>query len=199
MIGQLVNALTKTALGGSLFCLTVAGVSPATGLVYNFTASSPRGIYKTADAKVLETTYRDSALERDPRRRAYVLVCPDQRWPTLRRNPNYRYPGTCDDGLAALIKPVAAWPGDTVNTSPSGVSVNGTLIPHSAPLSADSHGKELHHYDFGTYKVQPGQLWLISSYSVRSYDSRYYGPIPFSAVRAWLTPLAVERHAKETD
>ncbi len=125
----------------------------------------------------------------------YAFFCPDQRWPGLKDNPNTRRSlGTCPDGYAALLKPVVAWPGDTVTTSPAGVAVNGRPVPNSAPLMRDSLGRELHPYPYGTYEVLAGQIWVVSSYSSKSFDSRYFGPVPLKTVREWVRPLITERY-----
>ena len=77
--------------------------------------------------------------------------------PVSEDNPNTRRSlGTCPDGYAALLKPVVAWPGDIVTTSPAGVVVDGTPVPNSSPLTRDSLGRELHPYPYGTYEVLAG-------------------------------------------
>jgi conjugative transfer signal peptidase TraF len=100
--------------------------------------------------------------------------------------------GNCPDGEEALIKPVSAWPGDTVTTTPNGVVVNGAIILNSTPNTRDPFGKDLHPYAYGNYKVPAGQLWVVSNYSARSFDSRYFGPIPVTSIRSWLKPVIVE-------
>ena len=155
------------------------------GFVFNFTHSAPFGIYRQA-AEPTMATRKNSP---------YAFFCPDQRWPGLRNNPNTRRNlGTCPDGYAAFLKPVVAWPGDVVTTSPDGVIVDGTLVPNSSPLTRDSLGRELHPYPYGTYEVPEGQIWVVSSYSSRSFDSRYFGPVPLRTVREWVRPLITERY-----
>ena len=81
---------------------------------------------------------------------------------------------------------MAAKPGDEVVASSAGVTVNGKLLPRTAPLRRDSSGRSLAPWPFGRYTIAPGTLWVASSYHPRSYDSRYLGPIRESAVRARL-------------
>jgi conjugative transfer signal peptidase TraF len=153
------------------------------GFVFNFTHSAPLGIYRPVRGPA------GALRERSP----YAFFCPDQRWPGLKDNPNTRRSlGTCQDGYAALVKPVVAWPGDTVTTSPAGVAVNGKPVSNSAPLTQDSLGRELHPYPYGTYQVLAGQIWVVSSYSSKSFDSRYFGPVPLKTVREWVRPLITE-------
>ena len=155
------------------------------GFVFNFTHSAPFGIYRQASEPTVATRKNSP----------YAFFCPDQRWPGLNNNPNTRRSvGTCPDGYAALLKPVVAWPGDVVTTAPGGVVVNGTPVPNSSPLTHDSLGRELYPYPFGTYQVPDGQIWVVSSYSSRSFDSRYFGPVPLRTVREWVRPLITERY-----
>jgi conjugative transfer signal peptidase TraF len=170
-------------LGASAAVLAVA--FGEFGFVFNFTHSAPLGIYRPVAAPTGPL----------PGSSPYAFFCPDQRWPGLKNNPNNRRSlGTCPDGYAALLKPVVAWPGDTVTTSPAGVAVNGTRVSNSAPLTRDSLGRDLHPYPYGTYQVLAGQIWVVSSYSAKSFDSRYFGPVPLTTVREWVRPLITERY-----
>jgi conjugative transfer signal peptidase TraF len=153
------------------------------GLVFNYTHSSPFGIYREiADP---ESTPHNPA--------TYVFFCPDVRWPTMKGQPNYRDPmRTCPDGFSPLIKPVVAWPGDAVEVSAAGIIVNGQPLPNTATINGDSRGQQLYPYPAGTYRVQADELWVVSSFSPRSFDSRYFGPIPLRSVHSWIRPLLVE-------
>jgi len=70
-----------------------------------------------------------------------------------------------------------------VDVSAAGIAVNGVRVPNTAPLAADSARRPLEHWPFGHYVVAPGTIWVASSYHPRSFDSRYFGPIPTTAVR----------------
>ena len=74
-----------------------------------------------------------------------------------------------------------------------GVSVNGVRLPNSAPRTRDTAGRPLTPWPFGTYRVEPGTIWVVSSYEARSFDSRYFGPIRNSQVLDHLRPLLVRR------
>jgi conjugative transfer signal peptidase TraF len=154
------------------------------GVVFNYTHSAPFGLYREQ--------FDSEAGIHDPA--TYVFFCPDRRWPSMRGEPNYRDPmRTCPDGLSPLIKPVVAWPGDLVSVSANGISVNGQMLKNSAPIERDSKGQQLHTFAAGEYRVGPKELWVVSSFSPRSFDSRYFGPIPLKSVHSWLRPLLVER------
>jgi conjugative transfer signal peptidase TraF len=99
--------------------------------------------------------------------------------------------GSCPDHTEPLIKPIAAIAGDLVTVTRGGITVNGVALPHTAPLSHDSAGRLLHALPEGTYKVAPGEVWLCSGHDPRSYDSRYFGPVPVATILATVKPLVV--------
>ena len=160
------------------------------GLIFNYTHSVPFGIYREI-ADPASTPHTPAP---------YVFFCPDVRWPSMNGQPNYRDPmRTCPDGFSPLIKPVVAWPGDIVETSAAGIVVNGQPLPNTATISRDSTGRQLHPFPAGKYRVQKDELWVISSFSPRSFDSRYFGPIPLRSVHSWIRPLLVERSYHPTN
>ena len=144
------------------------------GLRINSSASLPVGLYIASSAG------------------AFAEFCPDDYGLSAERD--YRHKpllalwakGVCPDGAAPLLKPVVGRAADEIVLSPAGITVNGKLLPHTAPLAQDSAGRPLMHWPFGHYRTAPGTLWVASSYNQRSYDSRYLGPIPQRAVRARL-------------
>ena len=87
------------------------------------------------------------------------------------------------------MKPIVAHAGDTVELSGQGIAVNGKLLPNTAPLKVDTHGRPLVAWSFGRYQVQPNTVWVASSYHPRSFDSRYFGPIPVGSIRAYVRPI----------
>lgn len=90
------------------------------------------------------------------------------------------------------MKTIAAAAGDAVEVSPAGISVNGAPIRNSAALARDGRGQSLPAFPAGHYRVAPGQLWLVSDHNARSFDSRYFGPVPAASVRRAVRPLWVE-------
>jgi len=149
--------------------LCAFAVFNAADLRINTSASLPVGLYRVGDNG------------------SFVEFCPDDRGLSARRH--YRAGGVCSDGAAPLLKPVIARSADEIVLSPLGIAVNGKLLPHTAPLDHDSEGRPLAHWPAGRYTAAPGILWVASSYNARSYDSRYFGPIRASSVRARLRPL----------
>jgi len=143
------------------------------GVRFNFSPSLPVGMYVT-------TADEHANL---------VEFCPAEPSASLSITRGYRDPGNCPDGAAPLLKPVVASAGDVLELSARGVSVNGTLLANTAPLSKDSKGRPLGAWPFGRYCVVPGTVWVASSHHPRSFDSRYFGPISTAAIRHRLKPF----------
>jgi conjugative transfer signal peptidase TraF len=119
-----------------------------------------------------------------------IEFCPTEPFASLSRARGYRTSGfSCPDRAAPLLKPVIARPGDIVAVSADGLTVNGNLLPKTAPLPADAAGRPLTCWPTGVYRVQTGTVWVASTYSRGSYDSRYMGPIDIRIVRGRLRPL----------
>ena len=137
------------------------------GLRINTSPSLPLGLY------VVTTDGSANLIE----------FCPAEPFAALSLVRGYRDPGACRDGGAPLLKPVVAKAGDLVELSARGISVNGLLLPNTAPLSKDTKGRPLTAWPFGWYSLTPGTVWVASSYHSRSFDSRYFGPVHETAIR----------------
>ena len=157
--------------------ITVAAfqLSGSLGLRINTSPSLPMGLYITTA---------------DPNANL-VEFCPVEPFATLSRARGYRAPGACGDGAGPLLKPIVAKVGDVVEVSALGISVNGTLLHNTAPLSADTKGRHLDAWPSGHNVVAPGTIWVASSYHPGSFDSRYFGPVATAAIhhrlKAFLT------------
>ncbi len=104
----------------------------------------------------------------------------------------------CGNGVQRLTKAVLAREGDTVTLTRGGMIYKGHLLPNTAPLTRDGRGRPMPQLAPGRYVVPPGHLWLFSTHSPRTIDSRYFGPIPESRVRARWRPLWTEGHTVPT-
>jgi conjugative transfer signal peptidase TraF len=143
------------------------------GLRINASPSLPVGLYiTTMDARA-----------------NLVEFCPAEPFASLSIARGYRESGVCSDGAAPLLKPVVAAAGDTVELSERGISVNGALLPNTAPLAKDTKGRPLQAWPFGRYVVATGTVWVASSYHPRSFDSRYFGPVSTTAIRHRVKPF----------
>lgn len=163
-----------SALLSAVFAVgAVAAAFESGGVRVNASASLPIGLYRITS----DTTAR------------LVEFCPSEPYASLSANRAYRGKGNCSDGAEPLMKPIVAVSGDVVDVSSYGVAVNGRLLPNSAPILVDTKGRPLQHWRFGRYRVLPGTAWVISSFNKRSFDSRYFGPVPIATIRYHLRPL----------
>jgi conjugative transfer signal peptidase TraF len=162
--------LGMLALGTLIPVLIIPAIA---GVRLNYSPSLPVGLY-------MVTSDRSADL---------VEFCPTEPSASLAAERGYRSVGSCPDGGAPLMKPIAAQPGDTVEFSSRGFAVNGKALPNSAPLSVDTDGRSLQHWPFGKYTVKSGAVWVISSYNRRSFDSRYFGPVKGNRIRHHLRAL----------
>lgn len=159
---------------GTLGCMLM--VPAIAGVRLNVSPSLPVGLY-------VVTSDRSADL---------VEFCPTEPYASLAAERGYRSEGSCPDGGAPLMKPVAAQPGDTVEISSRGFVVNGKALSNSAPLNVDTEGRSLRHWPFGKYRVETGTVWVVSSYNRRSFDSRYFGPLRENRIRHHLRPLLTQ-------
>ncbi len=143
-------------------------------LYFNWSDSIPIGFYRSKPVTRIT-------------RGMLVITCYPDAVATLARARHYFRPGECD-GLAPLIKLIAAVPGDRVNVGPTSVAVNGIPLPNSKPLARDSLLRPMTRYPIGSYIIAPGTVWLEAP-NPRSWDSRYYGPISTSYFRAEAFPV----------
>ena len=73
----------------------------------------------------------------------------------------------------------------------NGVVVNGQPIPNSAPLAVDPSGRVLRAVPPGSYVVRQDSVWVVSGHDPRSYDSRYWGPLPVNAITGRAVPVLI--------
>lgn len=153
-----------------LLFLFAAGMLLQRNLVINTTESFPRGIYRKE--------------AREFRKGDLVLVCPPDR-PIFHDalGAGLLSPGLCPGGLGYLIKQVAATEGDVVEISPTGVTINGERLKNSRRQSI-----RLGHMELPVRRKLYKEVVLMSPHPM-SFDSRYFGIIPASAVLTSLEPF----------
>jgi conjugative transfer signal peptidase TraF len=142
------------------------------GFYRNLTSSLPEGLYQVVQ----------------PGQSNIIVFCPSGFASNFSIERGYRLEGNCPDQHAPLLKPIVAQAGDIVRVQPTGIYVNGKRLPKSQQYTIDSLHRPLPRYPSGTYTVQQGTAWVISSYSSTSFDSRYYGPINLSEVVNYVKP-----------
>lgn len=161
-------------IGATLvFALGVAAY--ALGFRLNLSASIPPGVYRVTKDPVAKGSL--------------VLVCLPPTLSAFARSRDYVRAGSCKDGNAPVGKVVAAAAGDTVDVTANGLIVNGERLSNTRALANDGRGRALPHIESGRYVVRTGQIWLVSSYSTRSFDSRYFGPVPIDRIVSTVRPI----------
>lgn len=163
-----------SAVTGVLCALSVA---VAAGLRTNWTESMPRGLWRSEPFD--GTVHRGDT----------VAVCLPHNDLTRR----YIGTGSCSNGLEPVLKTIGAIVGDTIEMTAYGARVNDILLENTAPLVQDSLGKTLTAWPYGLYHVHEDEVWLLSSYNARSFDSRYFGPVLVSRIIARGVPVLVWR------
>lgn len=150
--------------------LCAAGLVVARTLRINVSPSIPVGLY---------------FIERHvgaPRRGTIVLVCLPDSIAAVGRERGYLLRGSCPGGVAPVGKPVFAIAGDTVIVRGGCIRSRGITV-YALSLVIDASGRSLRHITDGIGIVPPGMMWLLSTWSGRSWDSRYYGAVPVSGVQ----------------
>ncbi|MCO8611350.1 S26 family signal peptidase [Burkholderia multivorans] len=88
-----------------------------------------------------------------------------------------------------LLKPVAAIAPQQVCISGGIVRIDG--VPMAAVLRADRLGRELPSLQL-CRRLEPGELFLLSTTNPASFDSRYFGPVRASTVIGVAHPVWLE-------
>jgi conjugative transfer signal peptidase TraF len=167
------------AVRSGLPVLVLGAAANRLGLRFNLSPSMAPGVYRVTDGPI--------------QRGATVIVCLPPALSTLAREREYISAGSCADGNAPIGKRVVAIPGDTVDVTLRGMVVNGKMMPNSRPLKADRDGRPLPRVHEGRYILAQRWVWLVSTYSERSFDSRYFGPVSVERVLTRVTPLLALR------
>jgi conjugative transfer signal peptidase TraF len=101
----------------------------------------------------------------------------------------YLQSGDCPAGAEPIAKVIGAMSGDVVELKPGWVAVNGVKFTNSQTAARDSAGRLLTHVPSGARRVGAGEVWLFGCNNRRSWDARYFGPVPLANVRGVLRPL----------
>lgn len=159
------------AVGGPLAWMALRG---GLGLQVNVTPSLPYGLYALQGGT--------------PAHGDVVRACLPAEASALALARGYLTAGPCPFGTAYVAKTVAALAGDTVQVDTSGTYVNGRRLPRSRPLARD-RGGYLMTPAGGRHVLRAGEVWLYAGATERSWDARYYGPVPDSLLRGVLRPV----------
>jgi conjugative transfer signal peptidase TraF len=167
--------LTRCLLTATIAAFATAALAGLLGARFNTTGSYPPGLYwMTGEAA---------------HKGALVIACPpnvDAVAEGFRRG--YIGAGFCPGGYGYVIKKIVGLPGDQVTINGQGVSVNGEAIPNSAPRQTDTEGKPLP-FRRTAYTLGTAQVLLMSDYSPKSFDGRYFGPVEQTGIKGVLRPV----------
>ena len=172
--------LTRFLLIATIGAFALSGLDGALGARVNTTGSFPPGLYWMTG---------ESA-----QKGAVVIACPPNVEAVavgLRRG--YIGAGFCPGGYGYVIKKIVGLPGDRVAVTGQGVSVNGECVPNSAPRRFDTEGKSLPFRE-AAYTLGKAQVLLMSDYSPRSFDGRYFGPVDQTGIKGVLRPVLTMGH-----
>ena len=156
--------------------LTIFGVAGAAGFRVNTSHSFPLGLYRIAGEPVAKGRL--------------VIFCPPEGAvfeEALRRG--YLGAGLCPGGYGYLIKKILAAQGDRVSIAAQGVTVNGEAVLNSTQVSSDPSGRPMPAYRADDLTLADRQVLLLSDFSPRSFDGRYFGAIDIRQIRGVLTPI----------
>ena len=161
------NCVVTIMLFGLATIAVAAGTDPSCRLVYNPSESAPRGWYVLIPAR--PATKGDWVLARLPMQTAQLAA--------TRSYLPIDVP---------ILKRIAAQKGDEVCSTGKGVFIDGFLVAQS--LRDDSTGRPLPHWN-ACRMLKAQEVFLLSSYSPFSFDSRYFGPVERASVMGRAVPL----------
>lgn len=102
---------------------------------------------------------------------------------------HYINTGLCPGGYGLMMKYILAIKGDSFSENNLGVFVNGRLLPFSKPLENDILGRPLPNIKIKNKTLGDTELLLMTNKSSTSFDSRYFGTIAKSQIRAVVRPI----------
>lgn len=144
-------------------------------LMFNWSPSLPIGLYwRTGDPNAPDVAF---CLSAEVRKEAAAHGLEPMR-------------GRCPDGTAWILKPNLR-SARVITFTNRGFTVDSRALPNTAPLSKDRFGRAMPHYPFGRYFVSSKEVWVVSTYNDRSYDSRYFGPIDAASIVCYARPILV--------
>jgi len=137
-------------------------------LVFNTTASYPIGIYAL--------TFLSSETNLTQLKGQLVVACPPNDYNYTDLLPK----GECPSGTGTILKRVVGSAGDEIRVDKE-VYLNDTHLTKSNVYPKTQSGRVLESCQ-GSVKLKEGQVWLMSEYNRRSFDSRYFCSVPKSNI-----------------
>jgi conjugative transfer signal peptidase TraF len=169
------DIITMVAMG----CLTVVAITASlVGIRINSTGSYPRGIYWMTNAPITKGSLvifcpADTAVFRQAKERGYIGA------------------GFCPGGTGYMIKKILAAANDRVEMTNIGVFVNGALLPNSKSMDTDLEGRPLSPVKADIKALDDRSVLLMSDYSPKSFDARYFGLMDRAQIISMVRPVWV--------
>jgi conjugative transfer signal peptidase TraF len=161
---------------GTILIMLLAAAMRADGLIFVATDSScPIGIYQV--------------VHQPPARGELVEACLPEAIASYGMARGYLNSGDCPNRAEPVIKVIGALAGDRVDLSQEEIRVNGTALPQSSTRMRDSRGRAVRTLPRGSYETTVDDVWLFGLQDARSWDSRYFGPVPVNAVLGAVEPV----------
>jgi conjugative transfer signal peptidase TraF len=159
--------------------MTIGAAHSVAGPRVNLTPSIPRGVYWYVPGSV--------------HRGDFVQACLPLPLAVYAKARHMLGEGSCPAQTEPIVKVLAAGPGDTIVLRRSGILINGVSWPMSASRLIDAKGRRVDlTMNPGVYPVVAGSAFLLGL-NPHSWDSRYFGPLPMSAVSGRWYPLVTEK------
>jgi len=165
VIGRL--ATLSTTLGAAVVVVSTTAVKPVPRYVWNASESVPIGLYR------LHPTGRFAVTQ-------LVAVEPPEPLATLLADRRYLPRGI------PLLKRVLALPGQTVCRDQLAITID--KIEMGAARAHDRSGRPLPIWQ-GCHVIADGEVFLMNWRSADSFDGRYFGALPTSAIIGTAEPL----------
>jgi conjugative transfer signal peptidase TraF len=148
--------------------------APAPLLIWNATASTPKGLYALSPVDRLHTSV-DQLRVGD-----LVVVRPPEPIASFLADGGFLPKGM------PLLKSVAALPGRTVCRMDDAVTIDAAVV--GMAKSRDHLGRPLPRWS-GCHTLARGEIFLMNWAVPDSLDGRYFGPFPDSSIVATAVPL----------
>ena len=136
------------------------------GYRVNLTPSLAKGLYR----QTTEPVGRGDLVS--------FCLAADNPYSAIAKARGYLAPGGCPSGLRPLLKHLAGLPGDHVEISDQGISINGSLLPGTVRPSTDRQGRELPPSLLMAGEIPDGLVLVLSQEHKGSLDSRQFGLVP---------------------
>lgn len=143
---------------------------------FNYTSSMPMGFYQRVSTIKIK-------------RGDLVAVCLPKQVAVVALQRGYLRSGSCPNRVIPVLKQVIAIPGDAVTLTNSHITVNG--VTYDAPFNFIDHNKQsLQKFiTNGLYQSNYGYWIYGANDPIKSWDSRYYGPVNRTEIIGVYKPL----------